>query len=162
MSIEKIYWDSDCFIAYLQAETGKVDQCAAVLDRAERGEVVIVSSALAIAEVLWMRNAPRLPKEKADILNRFFRRSSFRVVDVTRKIAERAQLLVWDNDIRPKDAIHVATALQCSIPTLETFDAALIKKSGSVGEPGLVIREPALARQARLPFSQELPNARLN
>jgi hypothetical protein len=22
----KVYWDSDCFIAYLQAERGKVDQ----------------------------------------------------------------------------------------------------------------------------------------
>ena len=69
---------------------------------------------------------------------------------MSRKIAESAQFLVWDHDIKPKDAIHVATALHLSVDALETFDAGLIGKSGSIGDPLLLIREPQAAIQGRL------------
>lgn len=150
MSIERIYWDSDCFLAHLQAEAGKTVKCAGVLQRAERGDVLIVTSALTLAEVLWMKNAPRLPQDKADLVRRFFRRSFIRVYNVTRGISEAAQDLVWGNDIHPKDAIHVATALHLNSDALETFDAKLIAKSGTVGTPLLLIREPAAATQGTL------------
>jgi predicted nucleic acid-binding protein len=152
MTIEKIYWDSDCFIAHLQAERGKVEQCDGVIERAERGDVLLVTSALTIAEVLWMREAPRLSKDKAAIVQKFFRRSYIRVVNVNRKIAESAQSHVWDNDIRPKDAIHVATAISFACDALETFDKGSIVKSGKVGSPLLLIREPQAAAQARMPL----------
>jgi predicted nucleic acid-binding protein len=150
MSVEKIYWDSDCFLGHLQAEPGKVGKCAGVLQRADRGDVLIVTSALTLAEVLWMRNGPRLTEDKALMVRRFFRRSTIRVYNVSRKISESAQDLVWRHDIKPKDAIHVATALHLSADALETFDSNLIKKSGTVGTPLLLIREPQSAAQASL------------
>lgn len=156
MSIERIYWDSDCFLGHLQGETGKAAKCAGVLHRAERGDVLIVTSALTIAEVLWMRNAPRLPQEKAEVVRRFFRRSFIRVYNVTRGIAEAAQDLVWVHDIRPKDAIHVATAIHLGSDALETFDINLIGKSGTVGVPLLLIREPVAPAQASLDLHQPL------
>ena len=152
MTVEKIYWDSDCFLGYLQAEVGKVEKCDGVLERAERGEVLIVTSALTIAEVLWMRGAPRLTKDKASTVQKFFRKSYIRVVNVTRKISEAAQVYVWDNDIRPKDAIHVATAVAFCCDSLETFDSGLIAKSGKVGTPLLLIRQPQASAQARMPL----------
>lgn len=152
MTVEKIYWDTDCFLDHFQAERGKAEKCDGVLERAERGDVLIVTSALTIAEVLWMRGGPRLTKDKAAIVQKFFRRSYIRVVNVSRKIAESAQLHVWDNDIRPKDAIHVATAIAFGAYALETFDAGLIGKSGTVGNPLLLIREPQAAAQARMPL----------
>lgn len=150
MSVERIYWDSDCFLGHLQAEAGKSAKCAGVLQRAERGDVLIVTSALTLAEVLWMKNAPRLPEEKAQLVRKFFRRSFIRVYNVTRKISESAQELVWSNGIRPKDAIHVATALHLGADALETFDVDLIAKSGTVGTPLLLIREPQAAAQGVL------------
>jgi predicted nucleic acid-binding protein len=153
MTIEKVYWDSDCFLAHLKAENGKVDQCDGVILRAERGDVLIVTSALTIAEVLWMRDGPRLTKDKAAIVQKFFRRSYIRVVNVNRKISEAAQFHVWDSDIRPKDAIHVATAISFGCDALETFDKALIAKSGKVGAPLLLIREPEAAAQSRMNFT---------
>ncbi len=148
--VEKIYWDSDCFLGHFQAEPGKAEKCDGVLQRAERGEVLIVTSTLTLAEVLWMRGGPRLPAEKAELVQRFFRRSYIRVYNVTRTIAESAQVLVWDNNIKPKDAIHVATALHLGIGILETFDEKLVRKSGTVGNPLLRIREPQSAAQGRL------------
>lgn len=150
MAIEKLYWDSDCFLGHFKAEAGKADKCDGVLQRAERGDVLIVTSALTLAEVLWMRGGPRITKDKAELVQKFFRRSYIRVYNVTRKLSEDAQILVWDNDIKPKDAIHVATALHLGVDALETFDANLIAKSGTVGTPLLKIREPQAASQGRL------------
>ncbi len=152
MSVEKIYWDSACFLSHFYAEVGKDEKCDGVLQRAERGEVLIVTSALTLAEVLWMRGEPKLEKEKADLVQRFFRRSYIRVYNVSRKLAEDAQVHVWENSIKPKDAIHVATAIHLSVDALETFDKKLIGKSGTVGSPLLLIREPKAAAQGRFPL----------
>jgi predicted nucleic acid-binding protein len=94
MAIEPIYWDSDAFLGWLQAELGKAELCAGTLKRAESGDVIIFTSALTIAEVLWMRGAPMIPQAKAEIVRRFFRRSNLRVRNVTRQISETAQDLV--------------------------------------------------------------------
>lgn len=155
MGVEKIYWDSDVFLGWLQEEEGKVDLCRATLERAKKGEVLIVTSALTLAEVLWMRNAPRISKDKAELVQRFFRRSYIRVYNVTRKIAESAQEQVWDNSVKPKDAIHVATAIKLNLKYLETFDEGLLKKSEKVGgDPALVIRKPQPPVQGSLDLAQ--------
>ena len=147
MPIELIYWDSNAFLGWFQEEPGKVELCEGTLGRAGDGAVLIITSALTIAEVLWLRNAPPIPKQKAELVRKFFRRSYIRVRNVTRIVSESAQDLVWDNGIRPKDAIHVATALDAKVVALETFDEPLIKKSGSVG---LLIRKPIPPAQKKL------------
>jgi predicted nucleic acid-binding protein len=128
----------------------KVQLCEGTIERAQSGEVLIITSALTIAEVLWLRGAPPIPQEKAELVRRFFRRSYIRVRNVTRGISENAQDLVWNHGIRPKDAIHVATALDAKALALETFDEGLLKKSGAVGNPGLIIRKPIPPAQPKL------------
>lgn len=150
MTPEIIYWDTDAFLGWLQNEAGKVELCAGTLDRAERGEVLIVSSALTIAEVLWRKAAPKITKDKAAILHKFFRRSFIRIRGVSRAIAEEAQMVVWDHGIKPKDAVHVATAIDAKAAILETFDEDLIARSGKVG--GLTIRRPIAPAQGKLPY----------
>jgi predicted nucleic acid-binding protein len=150
MPVEQIYWDSDAFLGWFQEEPEKVELCEGTIERAQNGEVVIVTSALTIAEVLWMRGAPRLSQDKADLVRKFFRRSYIRVRNVTRSTAESAQDLVWDHSIRPKDAVHVATALEAKITLLETFDEQLLRKSGTVGNPSLIIRKPIAPAQSKL------------
>src|SRR5271163_2430051 len=150
MAVELIYWDSDAFLAWLQAEQGKTELCAGTLRRANQGEVLILTSALTIAEVLWMRGAPMIPQEKAEIVRKFFRRSYIRVRNVTRAISESAQDLVWNYSVKPKDAIHIATALDASVSALETFDEGLLGKSGTIGNPILLIRKPIAPAQGGL------------
>lgn len=150
MSAELIYWDSDAFLGWLQNELGKAEFCEGTIKRAEAGEVLIITSALTITEVLWMRGAPKVSRDKAQILRRFFRRSFIRVRNVTRTVAENAQEVVWDYNIRPKDALHVATALDVKALVLETFDEGLISKTGTVGDPPLLIRKPIAPPQGKL------------
>lgn len=150
MAAQIIYWDSDAFLGWLQEEEGKVDLCRATLERAKSGEVLIVTSALTMAEVLWMKKAPKITQDKADIVQRFFRKSYIRVHNVTRAISEQAQLLVWQHNIKPKDAIHLATAVHLKVSTLETFDRGFIGKSGLVGDPLVTIHKPQPATQGTL------------
>ncbi len=148
--MEALYWDSNAFLAWLQEEPVSVDLCRATIERAEAGEVLIVTSALTIAEVLWLKNHPKVPEARAELVRGFFRRSYIRVRNVTRLIAENSQSLVWDHSIRPKDAIHVATALDAGLSVMETFDGPLLDKSGTVGDPLLLIRKPQPPRQQSL------------
>jgi len=142
------YWDSCAFLAWLQNEPDRSDACNDTLEEAKQGAFIIVTSALTLTETLWMRGGPKLGEDKAKLLNAFFRKSFIRVVNVDRSIAETAQKLVWSDDIKPKDAIHVATALRYKCPMLETFDEPLIGKSGQVD--GLTICAPQKARQPSL------------
>jgi predicted nucleic acid-binding protein len=97
-------------------------------------------------------SAPPVPKDRADTVRRFFRRSFLRVRNVTRRTSELAQDLVWDHQIRPKDAIHVATAIEARVAILETFDEPLIGKSGSIAELPIIIRMPIGPDQRSLPL----------
>jgi predicted nucleic acid-binding protein len=148
VSVERIYWDSDPFLAWLQNEAGKVDLCNGTIKRAAAGEILIVTSALTLAEVLWRRGGPKLPADKLALLRKFFRRSYIRVVNVSRVISEEAQDVVMNFNIKPKDAIHVATAIHHGIDILETFDEGLLAQSGKVGT--LIIRKPILPPQGEL------------
>jgi len=141
-TVERIYWDSDAFLGWFQKEDGKVDLCAGTLERAKNGEVVIFTSTLTIAEVLWKRHAPSITLDKAMIVRKFFRHSYIRLRNVTRLVAESAQDLVWHHSVKAKDAIHVATALDAGVPILETFDHELLTLSGKLGTSKLIIRKP--------------------
>ena len=73
MTLEKIYWVTDCFLVHFHAEAGKAVKRDGVLERAELAAVLIVTSAFTIVEVLRIRCSPRLPMDKADLVQNFFR-----------------------------------------------------------------------------------------
>jgi len=51
MKQRRIYWDSDCFLGWLKAESDKEELCGGILEEAEAGRILLVTSALTIAEV---------------------------------------------------------------------------------------------------------------
>ncbi|MDE0059556.1 MAG: PIN domain-containing protein [Defluviicoccus sp.] len=140
-----LYWDSACFLAWLRSEEGRVDSCQDVFALCERGEASIVTSTLTIAEVLMMGSELRLPAERRTKVRGLFARSYIRTAMLTRPLAEAAQDVVWDHDVRPKDAVHVATAIDAKADVLNTFDTGLIGKSGKIGAPPLKIAQPFVA-----------------
>ena len=73
MSIDRRYWDSDCFLGWLLAEEDKEDRCREVLTAAEDGKVQIVTSALTIAEVLALRGRQKIPPSDRAKVEAFFR-----------------------------------------------------------------------------------------
>lgn len=152
MSIDRRYRDSDCFLAWLQSEAGKADACRKVLEAADEGKILLITSALTLAEVLYLRGGRPIPKARKDVVVDFFKNEYIHVRNVTRHIAEQARELVWDHGIRPKDAVHVATAQEARISLMNTFDENILKKSPLAGSPQLVIARPSM-REPKLPLS---------
>ena len=138
------YWDSNAFLGWLAEEFDKVDYCRPVIEAAEAGKVRILTSALTIPEVLWIKGRNRVAAESAAKVEAFFKHEWIVIRELDRFIAEDARALVWDYNVKPKDAVHVATALKRDLPIeqLDTFDEPLIRLSGKLGEPPLIIGKP--------------------
>ena len=149
---DRRYWDSNCFLGLLQSEPDKVEQCKSVFEEAEKGSVLIVTSALTLAEVVKLRGQEAIPANRQRIIVEFFKNEYIVVVNVTRFIAERARELVWINGIDPKDAIHVAIALDVKLLLFNTFDEGLLAKTKTVGDPPLRIEKPSFPNQMNLSF----------
>lgn len=81
-------------------------------------------------------------------MRRFFENDYIELYGVDRTVGELAQGVVWDHGVRPKDAIHVATALVAAraigIEQFDTFDGQLIGLSGKIGNPVITIGRPDL------------------
>jgi predicted nucleic acid-binding protein len=152
------YWDAVTFLGWLSEEPDKVPDCKPVLDAAEAGSVTIVTSALTIAEVLWLKGHKKVEASQAKKIEAFFRHSWIVVREVDRFVAEDARELVWNKNVKPKDAIHLATALRQDVQfdQFDTFDGDLIKLSGMLGDPPLTIGRPNLP--GTLNFEQEVDN----
>lgn len=146
------YWDSAAFIGWLAKEDDKQGQCGGVIKAAEAGKVVIVTSAWTIVEVLKLKGHTPLKADASQVIRAFFRHEWIVVRQVDRFTAEYAQDLHWNHGISTKDAVHVATALRARprVNQLDTFDDGLIAKSGTIGDPPLVIGKPDLPEQLEL------------
>jgi predicted nucleic acid-binding protein len=149
------YWDAATFLGWLSEESGKVSDCKPVIEAAEAGRVTLVTSAVTIVEVFWLKGHKKVDASAARKIKAFFRHRWIVVREVDRFIAEAAQELLWNKNVKPKDAIHLATALRQDVAfdQFDTYDGDLIKLSGTLGDPPLTIGRPNLP--ARLPFEDE-------
>lgn len=128
---DAVYFDSCVFIALLKAEEGRIDDIKALFDLASMGSLNIVTSTLTITEVLHIGEySTRIPKEDRDKVKALFANDYIVFQTVTKHIADFAQEFVWEYDIRPKDSIHIATAIANKIPILYSYDSKLIAISG--------------------------------
>lgn len=152
------YWDANAFLGWLSGEGDKVSYCRAVLDAATAGDLTIVTSALTIAEVLWLKGQPRIPAARSKEIEAFFKHRWIVIRELDRFVAEQARALIWDENVRPKDAIHLSTALQqdVEIDQFDTFDEQLIKLSGTLGHPPLLIGFPNLPPKLPLEADDEV------
>ncbi len=146
---ERFYWDSCAFLAYLLPEPSRVGECNEALESAADGECIIVTSVLTLTEVVKLKGHPPLKEDQEDTIRRFFESDYIVLRQLDRFIAEDARRLVWSEGVKPKDSIHLATALKWDIPELHTYDAGLLKLNGKLGNPNLKITTPA-ARQRRI------------
>lgn len=124
-----VYWDSDAFLGILNAEADKITECDEVWQEAQNGTFQIVTSTLTIAEVIHQKGTPKLDPSKRSRVTNFFLAKWITLRPVTRSIAELARDVVWDNAIKPKDAVHIATAAADKIAEMHSFDGDLLKSS---------------------------------
>jgi len=149
------YWDSCAFLGWLANEADKVDECRGVIRAAEDGNLRLVTSSLTLTEVIKLKSQTPLPPDKEPEIRAFFMHDWIVVRQLDRRTAEYARELIWQHTFDPKDAVHVATAVLARVPHFDTFDGDLIKRSGHIGDPPLVIARPYVPEQLGLDLSDQ-------
>lgn len=140
---DRRYWDTSVFFAYFADQADRRERCRPIVQRAEDGEIEIVTSALTMAESLFMPDGDLLPQEHRDGVRRFFQHDFIVPVQIDRPTALRSQELVWNHGVSAKDALHLASALTAEVPQFDTFDGGLHRLDGELGgSPALRIDEP--------------------
>lgn len=158
--MEIFYWDSNCFLKLFKGDEEGAETLYSYIEKAETKKLKILTSALTIAEVLKMKNEIPIPRRDRDKVANFFNHEYIIIRDVTRRTSILARDLVWDSSIDPKDALHVATAIQNNIFNFHTYDEKLIKKSGIImGKNITISRPPTITApfQQKDIFSQDKP-----
>ena len=133
-----------------------MNECRGIIHNAENENVKIVTSALTIAEIIYLKGHPKITKDKSQTIKDFFKSNYIIINNVDRAIAELARELLWDYEsLRHQDAIHVATAIRARILiseniVLDSFDDDLIKLDEKIGNPPLRIRKPSAPYQYKI------------
>lgn len=138
--IPVVYWDSDAFLAIINQDksSAEIAGCNNAWTACEKGLLHIVTSTLTTAEVIHMKGTPKLDPSKRVLVSNFFRQHFISQKPLTREIAELARDVVWDSNIKPKDAVHVATCAYFKVRQLHSFDNNLADK-GTIDVNGFKI-----------------------
>lgn len=134
----RVYWDACTFLALLNQEPGKVNDCTAVWKEAEKGDVLIYTSFFAFAEVFKAKcegQAKPLSEEDDAKVEQLLRQKWIRPVVVDERIGVAARRLMrhYEECKKPADAVHLATALALNVDEMHTFDGSdLLKLDGKV------------------------------
>jgi predicted nucleic acid-binding protein len=110
--MKTVYWDACVFHAVFGKEAGRVETCQRIEKAAQEGGVEIYTSATTFVECVWVK---------------YFSHSFIRLINCDRVIGESARQLLWHHqNLHPKDAIHVASAISQPIQFMHTYDEALL------------------------------------
>ena len=157
------YWDSCLFIDLIGRTGGYLTVLDQMCEAAKQKEIILVTSALTLAEVLGRRDTPakpggpnrRISEEEEQKVIAFFKHEYISIRPFDRFIGEEAGRIARKHSLWPRDAIHVATAVHNRVPVLQTTDGqkssrGLLNKNGKIGAPPLKIELPTWAAQMRL------------
>lgn len=130
------YWDSVVWLGILNEEPDKLDICTQLLEEARSGEASLVSSALTLTEVVHIQGGYRyMNPDKEATIEKFFDHDYIKIRNVDRRVGNKARQLVWryhDIGLKPKDAIHAATAMIANVDVLNTYDSDLLQLDGKL------------------------------
>lgn len=106
----RYYWDSSVFCSFLNKEKDRADIVGDLLKDAQSGKSEIITSSFSLVEVIKLKDGAPITQKKEALLESFFEYPFIKIVNAERGICERARQFVWKHNMRPKDAVHMATA----------------------------------------------------
>lgn len=132
MPSRRIYWDANCFLAYINGEADRLPMLDALFEEARRGEIAIVTSMVSLTEVAYEASEKESrqlsQRAEASIDALFDDRSVVSMVEYHQFVARDARRLIrqalaerWR--LQPMDAIHLATALDARADEVHTYEA---------------------------------------
>lgn len=145
-----VYWDANLFHAVFGKEEGRAEICEHIVKLGLQGQIEIYTSTVTFAEVVWVKSIldgkgklNKLSPDHEPIIQKFFMHSFIRPINCDRRVAEVARELMWKYPLKPKDAIHVASAVRQQVDVLHSYDDDdLIPLDGKIGNPALKVCHP--------------------
>ena len=148
-----IYWDSNCFLSYMNEIAGRFEILTDLLQKSLAGDVRIYTSNLSQVEVafssLERERQTLYPEVESQINELWSDRRPINSVEFNVSIGLAARGLIRGSvargwSLKPLDAIHLATAqwlpnLGAQVDEFHTYDGGLARYSPIVGFP---ISEP--------------------
>lgn len=135
------YWDSSCFLCVVNEEPG-FEVCQQILDAAVNAETVLCVSPMVYLEVVRPKGSPRVSDERFDRAIEWFESDHFHWRNIARSVARTARELCRLLNLHPRDAVHLACAVDLRCDLLETLDADLLRWDGRVPDSPIRIRRP--------------------
>jgi predicted nucleic acid-binding protein len=133
----RLYWDSDVFLAYINAEADRVDIVEELLTRSKCGHLTVLTSTIAIVEVAFSAaekaGGTLDPATEAKIAALWEDRDAVTLVEVSELVNRRAVALIRDGlprgwRLRPMDALHLASAALFSVDEMYTYNLSDFKR----------------------------------
>lgn len=159
--MKTVYWDACVFHALFSEEKGRVDVCRKIIGAAQRDEIHIYTSAITAVEVVWLKNLDRMSPKHEQTIQKVFEHKFIRIVTCDRGMAAEARRLLWQYPkLKPKDAIHVASAISQTVDVMHSYDDDDLVKplSGKIGNPPMKICHPEYTEPpGPPPTTPELP-----
>jgi predicted nucleic acid-binding protein len=141
--LKAVYWDSCVIISRIQRTPERIEVLEYLTEEAERNRLLIVVSTFTIIEVNRTENQKPLTEEEDRLISDYFENDYIVIRPLTIPIARLARDIAREYRIKPKDAVHVATAVFWEVPLLHSYDENLCKKTEMIGDPPLKIENPS-------------------
>lgn len=137
----KLYLDACCIIEAIKGKLGRpldhplseVDMIQRIIKAGRNGELIVYTSILTVAEVLYVDEKPP-PDELKMLIERLLLsgRDGITIVSMTPDIATGARDLAWQQNVytRSIDLLHVASAISAGATELVSVDGRLKRKLG--------------------------------
>ncbi len=107
----------------------------------------LITSAVTLSEVIHLKGKPQINQRDNEKIRDFFRNPYIIVRNLDRETANLSRKFIWENSLKPKDAIHLATAVRAGVSLLHSFDGDLHGVSNIFGNPKITIEEPSMPQQ---------------
>lgn len=135
-----VYWDSCVWIGHISQEPDKYPATKHVIRLAQKGERQIMTSTIALAEVVkmkcggeWVAMAAMEDDPFAALLAQEWVTTVIADWDVGSKARDLFRLHMADGLKKPQDALHLAAAVLENVAEMHTFDNAdLLRLNGKV------------------------------
>lgn len=156
---QRIYWDADAWLSYINGEADRLATLDALLadSSSPKGNIEIYTSEVSEVEVAFAKseqdNKVLDPDVEKQIDELWADRDTLKTIEYHHTIGIQARAIIrlaiekgWQ--LKPMDAIHLATAKQCQATEFHTYDNRLLKYSNDIGFP---IVEPHVIAPRMIP-----------
>jgi predicted nucleic acid-binding protein len=144
-----ICWETSCFSAIFNKESGRTEVCKAIIEAAKKEEVTLYTSYLTMCE--WAKIRGEYASEAEDKIVEFLKNPYIHLVAIDLTVSRITRDLVRNYKLNVRDAIHLATAIKNKVEVFHTYDNDdLIKLNGKIADVNIVICQPAFIVQADL------------